>query len=118
MPREYLRAQIYYANLDPVVGHEQAGRCPVLIIQNNIGNRFAPTIIVAAISSSLPPKSYPTEVRVKAGVGGLSRDSAIRLDQIRTIDKRRLENYAGQLDVGTMRQVDEAIKVSLGLVLL
>jgi mRNA interferase MazF len=79
-------------------------------------NRFAPTVIVAAISSSLPPKSYPTEVGVKAGEGGLFRDSAIRLDQIRTIDKRRLENYVGQLDARTVRQVDEAIKISLGLV--
>ncbi|TEU10608.1 MAG: type II toxin-antitoxin system PemK/MazF family toxin [Anaerolineales bacterium] len=79
-------------------------------------NRFAPTVIVAAISSSLPPKPYPTEVRVKAGAGGLFRDSAIWLDQIRTIDKRRLENYIGQLDAETMPQVDEAIKISLGLV--
>jgi len=116
MPREYLRGQIYYANLDPVIGHEQAGRRPVLIIQNDTGNRFAPTVIVVAISSSLPPKPYPTEVRVKAGMGGLSRDSAIRLDQIRTIDKRRLENCVGKLDTETIRQVDEAIKISLGLV--
>jgi mRNA interferase MazF len=116
MSRKYLRGQIYYANLDPVIGHEQAGHRPVLIIQNDIGNRFAPTVIVAAISSSLPPKPYPTEVRVKTGMGGLSRDSAIRLDQIRTVDKRRLESHVGQLDAGTMRQVDEAIKISLGLV--
>jgi mRNA interferase MazF len=116
MPREYLRGQIYYASLDPVIGHEQAGRRPVLIIQNDTGNRFAPTVIVAAVSSSLPPKPYPTEVRVKAGVSGLSRDSAIRLDQIRTIDKRRLENYMGQLEARAMRRVDEAIKISLGLV--
>jgi mRNA interferase MazF len=116
MPREYLRGQIYHANLNPVMGHEQAGRRPVLIIQNDTGNRFAPTVIVAAISSSLPPKPYPTEVRGKAGVGGLSRDSAIRLDQIRIIDKRRLENCLGQLDARTMHQVDEALKISLGLV--
>ena len=116
MSRKYLRGQIYYVNLDPVIGHEQAGHRPVLIIQNDTGNRFAPTVIVAATSSSLPPKLYPTEVRVKAGMGGLSRDSAIRLDQIRTIDKRRLDNCVGKLDAGIMRRVDEAIKISLGLV--
>jgi mRNA interferase MazF len=116
MPGEYRRGQIYYADLNPVVGHEQAGRRPVLIIQNDIGNRFAPTVIVAAVSSSLAPKPYPTEVRVSASTSGLSRDSTIRLDQIRTVDKRRLQNYVGQLDAETMHLVDEAIKVSLGLV--
>lgn len=116
MPREYLRGHIYYARLDPVVGHEQGGHRPVLIIQNDIGNCFAPTVIIAAISSSLSKKPYPTEVRVPAGAGGLTRDSAIRLDQIRTLDKRRLERHVGQLDVATMQQVDEAIKISLGLV--
>jgi mRNA interferase MazF len=116
MPREYRRGQIYYADLNPVIGHEQAGRRPVLIIQNDIGNRFAPMVIVAAISSSLSKKSYPTEVRVPASASGLSRDSTIRLDQIRTLDKRRLQNYVGQLDTEVMLLVDEAIKISLGLV--
>ncbi len=116
MAREYRRGHIYYARLNPVVGHEQGGRRPVLIIQNDAGNRFAPTVIVAAISSSLPKKPYPTEVRVPAGAGGLTRDSAIRLDQIRTLDKRRLEHRVGQLDAAAMQQVDEAIKISLGLV--
>jgi mRNA interferase MazF len=115
MSGECRRGQIHYANLDPVVGHEQAGRRPVLIIQNDVGNRFSPTVIVAAISSKLPPKPYPTEVRVEAGSGGLTVESAIRLDQIRTVDKTRLERHIGQLDAATMRQVDEAIKISLGL---
>ena len=116
MPREYRRGQIYYANLNPVFGHEQAGRRPVLIIQNDLGNRFSPTVIVAALSSTLPRKRYPTEVRVTAGTANLPKDSVIRLDQIRTLDKRRLENFVGQLDADIMRQVDEAIKISLGLV--
>ena len=116
MPRQYRRGQIYYARLNPVVGHEQGGRRPVLIIQNDIGNHFAPTVIVAALTTTLPEKPYPTEVRVPAGTGGLSRASAIRLDQIRTLDKRRLEQYVGQLDEATMRQVDQAIEISLGLV--
>ncbi len=115
MSREYYRGQIYYANLNPVVGHEQAGRRPVLIVQNDVGNRFSPTVIVAAITSRLSPKSYPTEVRVRAGAGGLSQDSAIRLDQIRTVDKTRLKRYVGQLDATAMRQVDQSLKISLGL---
>jgi mRNA interferase MazF len=116
MPRQYRRGQIYYARLDPVVGHEQGGRRPVLIVQNDVGNRFAPTVIVAALTTSLPPKPYPTEVRVPSEAGGLSRATAIRLDQIRTLDKRRLGQYVGQLDGATMRQVDQAIMISLGLV--
>jgi mRNA interferase MazF len=116
MPHQYRRGQIYYARLDPVVGHEQAGHRPVLVIQNDIGNRFAPTVIVAALTTSIPEKPYPTEVRVSAGTGGLPRPSAIRLDQIRTLDKRRLEQYVGQLNSETMEQVDRAIEISLGLV--
>ena len=115
MPRQYRRGQIYYARLDPVVGHEQSGHRPVLIIQNDVGNCFAPTVIVAALTASLPKKPYPTEVRIPADTGGLPRPSAIRLDQIRTLDKRRLEQYVGQLDEAMIRQVDQAIMVSLGL---
>jgi mRNA interferase MazF len=109
------RGEIYYADLDPVFGHEQGGRRPALVIQNEVGNRFSPTVIVAAISSSLRKQSYPTEVRVPAGTANLSQDSAIRLDQLRTIDKRRLERLVGQLDEVTMRRVDKALSVSLGL---
>ena len=119
------RGDIYYAlraepqdgaNLDPVIGHEQAGRRPVLIIQNDIGNRYAPTVIIAALSSSsLPKRRYPTSVRVSAGTNGLTRDSDVRLDQLRTIDKRRLQNYVGHFDDEIMRQVDVAIEISLEL---
>ena len=116
MPQQYYRGQIYYARLDPIVGHEQGGHRPVLIIQNDTGNRFAPTVIIAALATSLPTKPYPTEVRVPAGAGSLPRASAIRLDQIRTLDKRRLEQYVGQLDEMMMHQVDQAIMISLGLI--
>ncbi len=115
MARDYRRGQIYYTDLDPVVGHEQAGYRPVLIIQNDTGNFFAPTVIVAALTTNLPIRPFPTEVRISAGQSGLSRDSAIRLDQIRTIDKQRLERYVGQLDASIMRRVDEALKISLSL---
>lgn len=115
MSREYYRGQVCYANLDPVVGHEQAGRRPVLIVQNDVGNHFSPTVIVAAITSKLPSRSFPTEVRVRSGTGGLPQDSAIRLDQIQTVDKARLERYVGQVDTATMRQVDQALMISLGL---
>jgi len=115
MPCQYRRGQLYYVKLDPVVGHEQGGRRPVLIIQNDIGNRFSPTVIIAALTTSLPKKRYPTEVRVPAGAGGLPRESAIRLDQIRTVDKRRLEQYVGQLNAMVMQQVDKALVISLSL---
>ena len=110
------RGEIYIADLNPIVGHEQRGRRPVLIIQNDIGNLHSPTTIVAPLTASFTKKVYPTEVRVKAGAAGLPKDSSILLNQIKAIDKRRLENHVGQLDAGTMRQVDEAIKISLGLV--
>ena len=116
MPRQHYRGQIYYARLDPVVGHEQGGRRPVLIIQNDVGNRFAPTVIVAALTTSLAKKPYPTEVRIPAETGSLRQTPAIRLDQIRTLDKHCLEQYVGQLDTATMHQVDRAIEISLGLV--
>jgi len=110
------RGEIYMADLDPVVGSEQGSRRPVLIIQNDVGNQYSPTTIVAAISSQLSPKTYPTEVRVKAGSGGLSQDSTVLMNQIKTIDKRRLENRLGELNMAMMRKVDETIKISLGLI--
>jgi len=115
MARELRRGQIYFVNLDPVFGHEQPGFRPILIIQNDTGNVFSTTVIVAALTTSLAPRLYPTEVRIAAGTAGLPKESAIRLDQLRTLDKRRLERYSGQLDGAIMRQVDEAIKISLGL---
>ena len=109
------RGEIYFANLNPTLGHEQGGRRPVLIIQNDIGNRHSPTTIVAPLTSSFSRRIYPTEVRVKAGMAGLARDSSILLNQIKAIDKTRLERYVGQLDAATMRRVDRAIMISLGL---
>lgn len=115
-PETCRRSEIYWADLNPVIGHEQGGRRPVLIIQNDTGNRYSDTTIVAPVTSSLSVKVYPTEVRIPAGTGGLARDSSVLLNQIKTIDKRRLEQYLGQLDEITMRQVDQAIMISLGLI--
>ena len=109
------RGEVYFADLNPVRGREQGGRRPVLIVQNDVGNRYSPVTIVAAITSSVAERPYPTEVRLLAGEGGLPKDSAVLLNQIKTIDKDRLEQRLGQLDVAAMRQVDEAIKISLGL---
>ena len=116
MVRQCRRGELYFADLNPVRGHEQGGRRPVLIIQNDIGNRFSPTTIVAPLTTAFSRKVYPTEVRVKAGTGGLPRASSVLLNQIKTIDKERLEERIGQFDERVMRQVDEAIKISLGLV--
>ena len=116
MTAEFRRGDVFYADLNPVVGSEQAGRRPVLIIQNDVGNRFGQTVIVAALTSSLGKKPYPTEVRLAAGAGRQTKDSAIRLDQIRTIDKQRLTRFLGHLDAALMQQVDEAIKISVGLI--
>lgn len=109
------RGEIYLADLDPVIGSEQGARRPVLIIQNDIGNTYSPTTIIAAITSSLSSKVYPTEVRVQAGTGGLSRDSSVLLNQIKTIDKRRLERFIGRLDAEIMVTVDRSLKLSLAL---
>ncbi len=110
------RGEVYFADLNPVRGREQGGRRPVLIVQNDVGNRHSPVTIVAAITSSVAERPYPTEVRLLAGEGGLSKDSAVLLNQIKTIDKERLEQRLGQLNASAMRQVDDAIKISLGLV--
>lgn len=109
------RGEIYYADLSPVVGREQGGRRPVLIIQNDVGNRSSPITIVAPLTSSFSIKVYPTEVRIRAGRAGLDRDSSILLNQIKAVDKTRLERYVGQVDAATMRQVDQALKISLAL---
>jgi mRNA interferase MazF len=110
------RGEIYVADLDPVIGSEQGSRRPLLIIQNDVGKQYSPTTIVAAITSQLSPKVYPTEVRVKAGNGGLDKDSAVLLNQVKTIDKLRLERRLGELNVGIMKRVDGAIRISLGLI--
>jgi mRNA interferase MazF len=110
------RGEIYLADLSPVVGSEQGGRRPVLIIQNDVGNRYAPTVIIAPLTTSLARKDYPTSVFVKQGQAGLDKDSVVLLNQIRTIDKTRLEHRFGELVDKTMAEVDRAIRISLGLI--
>ena len=109
------RGDIYYADLSPVVGSEQGGLRPVLIIQNDIGNRYSPTVIAAAITSRLGKNKLPTHIEVYATRAGLARDSVILLEQIRTLDKRRLREKIGHLDEEAMQKVNEAISVSFGL---
>ncbi len=109
------RGDIYYADLSPVVGSEQGGLRPVLIIQNDVGNRYSPTVIAAAITSQMTKAKLPTHIDVYADRFGLQKDSVILLEQIRTIDKRRLKEKMGHLDDGIMARVNEAISVSIGL---
>ena len=112
------RGDIFYADLSPVVGSEQGGLRPVLIIQNDVGNRYSPTVIAAAITSRLGKAKLPTHIdvaRAADGSMGLQKDSVILLEQIRTLDKRRLREKMGRLDDATMRQVNTAISVSFGL---
>ena len=110
------RGDIYYADLSPVVGSEQGGLRPVLIIQHDVGNKYSPTVIAAAITSRMGKTKLPTHIDVHAERAGLSRDSIVLLEQLRTLDKRRLKERLGHLDEQTMREIDAAIAVSLGLV--
>ena len=109
------RGDIYYADLSPVVGSEQGGIRPVLIIQNDVGNRHSPTVIAAAITSKINKNHLPTHIEVDARNYGLARDSIILLEQIRTLDKRRLKERMGHLDREAMDRVDRAISISFGL---
>ena len=109
------RGDIYYADLSPVVGSEQGGMRPVLIVQNDVGNRHSPTVIAAAITSQINKAKLPTHIELGAKTYGLSKDSVILLEQIRTIDKKRLKERMGKLDNQIMNQVDSAIAVSFGL---
>ncbi len=109
------RGDIYFADLSPVVGSEQGGMRPVLIVQNDVGNKYSPTVIAAAITSRLGKTRLPTHIDVSAERVGLQKDSVILLEQIRTIDKRRLGEKMGHLDSATMNAVDAAISVSFGL---
>ena len=109
------RGEIYYADLSPVVGSEQGGVRPVLIVQNDVGNKFSPTVIAAAITSQKDKANLPTHIAVNAQGSGLIKDSIILLEQVRTLDQRRRREKMGRLDDGVMRQVDAAIAVSLGL---
>jgi mRNA interferase MazF len=111
--REIKRGDIFYADLNPARGSEQNGVRPVLVIQNDKGNKYSPTIIIAAITSSLEKANFPTHVSID--VKDLSKSSVILLEQIRTIDKMRLAEYIGHLDDATMKLVDKAIEISFGL---
>lgn len=109
------RGDIYYADLSPVVGSEQGGIRPVLVIQNDVGNKFSPTIIVSAITSQLDKARLPTHIEIAGEKYGLSKNSVVLLEQVRTIDKRRLREKAGHLDDQVMRKVDYALHTSFGL---
>lgn len=109
------RGDIYYADLSPVVGSEQGGMRPVLIVQNDTGNRHSPTVIAAAITSQINKARLPTHIELAARNYGLTRDSVVLLEQIRTIDKKRLKERMGKLDATLMNRVDNAIAVSFGL---
>ena len=109
------RGEIYYADLSPVVGSEQGGVRPVLIVQNDVGNKFSPTVIAAAITSQRDKNNLPTHIEVDARNCGLAKDSVVLLEQVRTIDKRRLKERMGSLDTGDMGKFNHALSVSFGL---
>ena len=109
------RGDIYYADLSPVIGSEQGGIRPVLIVQNDVGNRFSPTVIAAAITSKKGKTDLPTHIRLQAVGSGLAKDSIVLLEQIRTLDKQRLRERMGRLDEVSMTRVDRALQVSFGL---
>ncbi|MDR1094405.1 MAG: type II toxin-antitoxin system PemK/MazF family toxin [Clostridiales bacterium] len=110
------RGEIYFADLSPVVGSEQGGVRPVLIVQNDIGNKYSPTVIAAAVTSQINKAKLPTHIELKAGEYGLAKDSVLLLEQVRTLDKRRLQERIGVLAPGIIRRVDRALLISLGLV--
>jgi mRNA interferase MazF len=109
------RGDIYYADLSPVVGSEQGGIRPVLIIQNDVGNKYSPTVIAAAITSRINKAKMPTHIELSAAEYGLNKDSVVLLEQIRTIDKKRLREKIGRLDDALMEKVNEALSISFGL---
>ncbi|MBR5089062.1 MAG: type II toxin-antitoxin system PemK/MazF family toxin [Ruminiclostridium sp.] len=109
------RGEIYYADLSPVVGSEQGGIRPVLIVQNDIGNKHSPTVIAAAITSQREKTKLPTHISLDAVNCGLAKDSVVLLEQVRTLDKKRLKERMGELDSKDMQRVDGALSVSFGL---
>ena len=110
------RGDVFFADLSPVVGSEQGGFRPVLVIQNDIGNRFSPTVVVAAITAQIQKAKLPTHVEIPAERYGLERDSVVLLEQIRTIDKQRLTDKIAHLDELMMKRVNDGLQISLGLV--
>lgn len=110
------RGEIYYADLSPVVGSEQGGMRPILIVQNDVGNKYSPTVIVAAITSQINKAKIPTHIEIKAKDFGLPKDSVVLLEQLRTLDKMRLKEKIGTLDPLKMKSVDNALLISLGFI--
>ena len=108
------RGELYYADLSPVVGSEQGGVRPVLVVQNDIGNKYSPTVIAAAVTSRINKAKLPTHIELNAIDYGLSKDSVVLLEQIRTLDKKRLKERIGELPIATMKKVNEALLISLG----
>ena len=108
------RGELYYADLSPVVGSEQGGVRPILIVQNDTGNKYSPTIIAAAVTSKLDKARLPTHIELSAKEFGLSKDSVILLEQIRTLDKKRLKERIGELSDSKMQKVNVALMISLG----
>lgn len=110
------RGELYYADLSPVVGSEQGGVRPVLVVQNDVGNKFSPTVIAAAVTSKINKAKLPTHIELPSNEYGLNKDSVILLEQIRTLDKHRLKERIGELPSDTMSKVDRAILISLGFI--
>lgn len=108
------RGELYYADLSPVIGSEQGGVRPVLVVQNDVGNKYSPTIIAAAVTSKIDKAKLPTHIELSACEYGLSKDSVVLLEQIRTLDKTRLKERIGQVSADKMRKINEALLVSLG----
>lgn len=113
---EINRGDIFYADLSPVVGSEQGGVRPVLVVQNNVGNKYSPTVIIAAITSQLSKAKLPTHIELSHSKYNLPKDSVVLLEQIRTLDKRRLQEKLGVIDPATMQSIDVAIMISLGII--
>lgn len=109
------RGDIYFADLSPVVGSEQGGVRPVLIVQNDVGNKFSPTVIAAAITSQRDKAQLPTHIQLSSQSCGLQKDSVVLLEQVRTIDKRRLKEKMGRIDETAMSDIDRALSISFGL---
>ena len=108
------RGELYYADLSPVVGSEQGGVRPVLVVQNDVGNKYSPTVIAAAVTSQINKAKLPTHIELPAEDYGLAKDSVVLLEQIRTIDKRRLKEKIGELPFSMMQRVNSALLISLG----
>lgn len=110
------KGDIYYADLSPVIGSEQGGVRPVLVVQNDVGNKYSPTVIVAAVTSQINKAKLPTHVEISANGHGLVKDSVVLLEQLRTIDKKRLKERVGRIDENSIERTNEALSISLGII--